>query len=196
MSNPSSDRWWEGSHDAGPWEFPPGLAAYFEAEQNAGIMEQAQFDYIPGLLQTHDYIQALGHANGSSPQDTLLLTTSRDRRRMVLLDEERYFHFLIGEDVVTGDPLDAVEVVESQLQHLHRMNELDNVEISILPNHIRGESFTLLRGDHIPAPGVVLIEPGGGESDRFVTGDEEFFRRYRTRWQDYRFQSLRLSRYL
>ncbi|SFB80087.1 helix-turn-helix domain-containing protein [Streptomyces aidingensis] len=100
--------------------------------------------YVPGLLQTSDYMRSLFTlGNQGLPKDRIdEYTEFRLRRQQVLTDEPlRRFHAIIHESAFHMEFADP-QVMRRQLEHLVEASQLPNVVIQVLPFSASRTSLT------------------------------------------------------
>ncbi|MEU9142547.1 helix-turn-helix transcriptional regulator [Streptomyces sp. NPDC048349] len=120
--------WWQQTPIVG------GLGEYIAMEEVAMRIRTWQPALIPGLLQTPEYIRALGvTSNWSHPDEIEALVTTRIKRQARLWDDEPLeFHAVLWEAALRNEVGDG-EVMRGQLDHLVRMAELPHVHVQVLP---------------------------------------------------------------
>ncbi|MCX5377290.1 helix-turn-helix transcriptional regulator [Streptomyces sp. NBC_00091] len=121
----------------GWWQQMPivgGLGEYIAMEEVATRIRTWQPALVPGLLQTPEYIRALGvTSNWSHPDEIEALVTTRTKRQGRLWgDQPLEFHAVLWEAVLrqqVGGP----DVMRAQLNHLVEMAQLPHVHVQVLP---------------------------------------------------------------
>ncbi|MFB7463652.1 helix-turn-helix domain-containing protein [Streptomyces sp. NPDC056224] len=121
----------------GWWQHMPivgGLGEYIAMEQVATRVRTWQPALVPGLLQTPEYIRALGvTSNWSHPDEIEALVTSRTKRQARLWgDGPLEFHAVIWEAALRQQ-VGTAEVMRAQLDHLVGMAKLSHVHVQVLP---------------------------------------------------------------
>lgn len=121
----------------GWWQHMPivgGLSEYIAMEQVATRVRTWQPALVPGLLQTPEYIRALGvTSNWAHPDEIEALVTSRTKRQARLWgDEPMEFHAVLWEAALRQQ-VGTVEVMRAQLDHLVEMANLSHVHVQVLP---------------------------------------------------------------
>ncbi|MFD9574500.1 helix-turn-helix domain-containing protein [Streptomyces sp. NPDC059982] len=122
----------------GWWQHVPtmgGLAEYVAMEDVATQIRTWQLALIPGLLQTADYVRALGVSSDSwtHPDEIEVMVTSRIKRQARLWDDVPLeFHAVVWEGVLRQE-VGGPDVMRSQLVHLLEMSQLPNVNVQVLP---------------------------------------------------------------
>ncbi|MEU9001581.1 helix-turn-helix transcriptional regulator [Streptomyces sp. NPDC048551] len=121
----------------GWWQKMPivgGLGEYIAMEEVASRIRTWQPALVPGLLQTPEYVRALGvTSNWSHPDEIEALVTSRIKRQARLWgDAPLEFHAVLWEAALRQQ-VGTAEVMRAQLDHLVRMAELPHVHVQVLP---------------------------------------------------------------
>ncbi|MFE2288582.1 helix-turn-helix domain-containing protein [Streptomyces sp. NPDC059443] len=120
--------WWQQMHLVG------NLGEYIAMEQVATRIRTWQLALVPGLLQTPEYIRALGvTSNWSHPDEIEVLVTSRIKRQARLWGEQPLeFHAVLWEAALRQQ-IGSPEVMRGQLNHLAEMASLPHVHVQVLP---------------------------------------------------------------
>lgn len=137
----------------GWWQQVPtmgGLAEYVAMEDVATRIRTWHLALVPGLLQTADYIRALGvTSDWTHPDEIEVMVTTRMKRQGRLRgDKPLEFHAVLWEAALRQQ-IGGPEVMRAQLDHLVAMAELPNVHVQVLPfrvgaHHAGGGSFNLV----------------------------------------------------
>lgn len=125
--------WWDDSHRGATAEF-------ISLEQVALRVRAWQMALIPGLLQTADYIRALGVADLSWDELDQLeqVVDSRARRQTRVYDDEPLrVHAIIWEAALRQE-IGGSAVMARQLAHLLELAQRPNVLIQVLPYRAGG----------------------------------------------------------
>ncbi|MGW4369793.1 Scr1 family TA system antitoxin-like transcriptional regulator [Nocardia takedensis] len=147
--------WWMRYDDVVPTWFEQ----YLQLEQRADSIRTFEAHYVPGLLQTLEYAQAvMGPAFGGVLTRKLGIRMERQR---ILADSEQFrLWAVIDESVLLRGP-DVPGVMRRQINHLIEMSQRPNITIQILPLQHFGSpvpSFSILRFRDSGVPDVVYIE--------------------------------------
>lgn len=120
--------WWQQMHLVG------NLGEYIAMEEVATRIRTWQLALVPGLLQTPEYIRALGvTSNWSHPDEIEVLVTSRIKRQARLWGEKPLeFHAVLWEAALRQQ-IGSPEVMRGQLNHLAEMARLPHVHVQVLP---------------------------------------------------------------
>ncbi|MGQ0840149.1 helix-turn-helix domain-containing protein [Actinokineospora sp.] len=149
---------------------------YIGMESEASHVREFSLVYVPGLLQTSDYMNALFAAVRVpwSARQVGNHVAARLIRQKRLVDEEYPLHVsAILDEAVLHRPVGGSEVMHAQLMHLVATAELETVVVQVLP-HAAGAhvgmngAFTLLsfpdRND--PDIGYVAYPTGAAHIER------------------------------
>jgi hypothetical protein len=125
---------------------------YIGMETDAAVANEFSFVYVPGLLQTEDYMRVVfssGRIKRTRKQVENQVAARLYRQRR-LTDEEFPLHLhAIIDETVLRKPVAAPEVREAQWRHMVDAIELDTVTVQVVPDQ-RGihagmdGSFTML----------------------------------------------------
>ncbi|MCJ1678603.1 helix-turn-helix domain-containing protein [Streptomyces sp. APSN-46.1] len=120
--------WWQQVRLVG------GLGEYIAMEEVATRIRTLQLALIPGLLQTPEYIRALGvRSEWSHPDEIEVLVASRIKRQALLWsDEPLEFHAVLWEAALRQQ-IGSPEVMRAQLNHLVEMARLPHIHVQVLP---------------------------------------------------------------
>lgn len=119
------------------WWHAYGLsnAGYVVLEADAAVVHEYQLGYIPGLLQTADYIRAM--FRGSPPPRTEAdidrIVRVRLFRQRRLTEDPPLELVAIMDETVLRRPIGDAEVMRDQLRHLVRQAALPSVCLQVLP---------------------------------------------------------------
>ncbi|KMO99746.1 helix-turn-helix domain-containing protein [Streptomyces roseus] len=137
----------------GWWQQVPrvgGLAEYVAMEEVATHIRTWQLALVPGLLQTADYVRALGvTSDWTHPDEIEVLVSSRLKRQARLWgDDPVNFHAVLWEAALRQQ-IGGVEVMRAQLNHLVEMAALPHIHVQVLPfrvgaHHAVAGSFNLV----------------------------------------------------
>ncbi|GAA1550976.1 helix-turn-helix domain-containing protein [Streptomyces globosus] len=137
----------------GWWQDMPRVGAFAEyvaMEQVAMRVRTWQLALVPGLLQTPDYVRALGVASAwSHPSEIEMLVESRTKRQMRLAGENPLEIHAVVWEAALRQQIGGPEVMRGQLQHLIDMAGLPHVHLQVLPfgagaHHAVGGAFNVL----------------------------------------------------
>ena len=105
--------WWHRYHDI----LPDWFQTYVGMEEAATSIRVYEPQFVPGLLQTHDYaaaVLAVGDLPVSEMERHVILRKERQRR----FDEGRLKLWAIIEETALRRPIGSVEILRDQLRYL------------------------------------------------------------------------------
>ncbi|MEU5992540.1 helix-turn-helix transcriptional regulator [Spirillospora sp. NPDC047418] len=178
--------WWRKYNDVFTNEFPG-----FEA--GASEIWTYQTMFIPGLLQTPEYIKLVGPSVGIDDDAEIQRhVDARLERQRILAQKVKpcRFHAVIDESAVLRISNDAVRA--AQISHVLAMTERENVSVQLLPMSAglypgAGEIFTYLRFPDAGERDIVFLETCF--DDRLLEEDDEL-ERYMVRFDRLRAAAL------
>ena len=153
--------WWQHYGDV----LPSWFRTYVDLEQAATLIRTYEGQFVPGLLQTDDYMRAVvrgAHLEESSDEvgrrvrlrmaRQILLTRDGPPRLWAVVDEAALRRPVGGRDVMRG-----------QLERLIEATKLPNVTLQILPFAVgahaaMGSAFSILRFADRELPDIVYLE--------------------------------------
>jgi DNA-binding XRE family transcriptional regulator len=154
------------------WWIPYGIKdrGFIGLETEAETALTSQLVYVPGLLQTEDYIRAVFN-NGSVRWPKKLFenhVTARMIRQQRLTDEKSPLTLAaIIDEAALRKPVGGLAVMRAQLLHLVEAAELDTVTIQVVPNSVGAHpgmdgSFTILEFTDPEDPSLLYAEYPNG----------------------------------
>ncbi|WP_234535381.1 helix-turn-helix domain-containing protein [Streptomyces shenzhenensis] len=161
MTKDRTRGWWEEYREL----LPAPFLDLAELEHHATFLREAQFLYIPGLLQTKDYARAVySYRVPELPQTELELRVQHRLRRKVVLDRTP-FDAIIHEAalrIMVGDRAAS----RAQLNELLEVSEADNVTVRVIPFAAEGfagaASAMLYAGGAVPKLDTVVRDGPNG----------------------------------
>jgi hypothetical protein len=153
--------WWHRYGDV----LPGWFQSYLGLEAAASMIRSYEVQFVPGLLQTEEYAQAvvlLGHA-GAAPEDVERRVQLRMERQRVLLQARGPQLWAVLDEAVLRRPIGGAAVMRNQIRALIRATELPSVRLQIIPFHFGGHAaaggaFTILRFPERDLSDVVYVE--------------------------------------
>ncbi|MGW1679408.1 helix-turn-helix domain-containing protein [Saccharopolyspora sp. NPDC002376] len=147
-------------------------------EADAADLWNYEAEFVPGLLQTPAYMEAISRASLPAITDEEIASSVQLRReRQSRLDGEQppRLHVYLNEAVVrrvVGGP----EVMREQLYHLAEASKLDHVTIRVLPFSAGAHaamtgSFVMMQFPDEPAPAFVYVDNERGAVYQEDPGD-------------------------
>jgi transcriptional regulator with XRE-family HTH domain len=138
---------------------------YLGLEADAAVVHDYQLAYVPGLLQTTDYMRALFRRSRRRPTDTEIDRDMQVRlfRQRRLTEEPALELVAIVDESALRRPVGGVDVMCEQLQHLVTQAALPAVCFQVLPVSLgvhagMDGSFTVLGFDDHAEPEVAYVE--------------------------------------
>lgn len=158
------------SNQPGWWhEYGDVLSSWFEThlglEEAASLIRSYEVQFVPGLLQTTDYAEAvirLGYPTASA-RDIQRRVDLRMARQKLLTGPDAPQLWAVVDEAVLRRPMGGSEVMRAQLEHLIHVSELPNVTLQVVPFHVGGHAaaggpITILRFPLPDLPDIVYLE--------------------------------------
>ncbi|WP_370967246.1 helix-turn-helix domain-containing protein [Amycolatopsis sp. cg9] len=119
--------WWD---DYRP-HHSPELIDFIAVEASAISMSEYQAFVVPGILQTTEYIRALGAAFHSTDEAIERSVVMRTQRRRLLTEEQPLVARFILDEASISRTVGSADTMREQLSFLLELNELPNVSIQV-----------------------------------------------------------------
>ncbi|MEV6791645.1 helix-turn-helix transcriptional regulator [Streptomyces sp. NPDC051320] len=184
--------WWSSFSDS----IPETLNLLLTLEDEAVREDHFNCLYVPGLLQTRSYTEAVQHASEMrlSPDEAKPLIDIRMKRQEVLARDKPLHLWAILDESVIRRVVGSREVMTEQLGHLLEANESPDITLQVLPfskgaHSAAMGSFVILGGAE-PSLDVVYVDIHLGSL--FMEKDEELSR-YRLAFDYLRAQALDMA---
>jgi transcriptional regulator with XRE-family HTH domain len=153
--------WWRAYGDA----FPSWFEQHLGLEEAACLIRTYEVQFVPGLLQTPAYAEAvvrLGHSV-SSEDAVKRRVTLRMTRQALLSTPDAPRLWVVVDEAALRRPLGGRQVMRDQLRHLIAAAGLPNVTVQVLPFHVGGHAaaggpVTVLRFPVPDLPDIVYLE--------------------------------------
>ncbi|WP_413800582.1 helix-turn-helix domain-containing protein [Streptomyces iranensis] len=184
--------WWTSFADS----LPESMNLLFTLEDEAVREDHFACLYVPGLLQTRGYTEAVQHASEMrlSAEEIGRLVDLRMKRQEILSRPKPPHLWAILDESVIRRVVGSREVMREQLDHLLRANESPDITLQVLP---------FAKGAHSAAMGSFVILGGAERSldvvyvdihvgSLFMEKDEEL-ERYRVAFDYLRAQALDMA---
>src|SRR5512133_3916366 len=159
--------WWQHYGDLPPQWF----RTYVDLESAAALIRTYEGQFIPGLLQTDDYMRAVvqGAHLDESPEELGRRVRLRMARQILLTREHPPRLWAVVAEAALRRPVGGPEVMRGQLERLIDATKLANVTLQILPfgsgaHPAMAGSFSILRFGDQELPDVVYLEHLTGAS--------------------------------
>lgn len=184
--------WWTSFADS----LPESMNLLFTLEDEAVREDHFACLYVPGLLQTRGYTEAVQHASEMrlSAEEIERLVDLRMKRQEILNRPQPPHLWAILDESVIRRVVGSREVMREQLDHLLRANESPDITLQVLPfakgaHSAAMGSFVNLGGAE-PSLDVVYVDIHVGSL--FMEKDEEL-ERYRLAFDYLRAQALDMA---
>ena len=159
--------WWQHYGDV----LPPWFRTYVDLESAATLIRTYEGQFVPGLLQTDDYMRAVvrgAHLDESS-EEVGRRVRLRMARQTVLTREHPPRLWAVVDEAALRRPVGGREVMRGQLERLLDATKLPNVTLQVLPLETGAHpamvgSFSVLRFPDRELPDVVYLEHLTGAS--------------------------------
>lgn len=180
MSRATGRGWWSAykdSHDARALDLA-------ELEAGAAAHRSFQWMYVPGLLQTADYMRCLFEGGQPDRPDAIATYAEFRQRRQQVLADGQPLHVVIHEAALLMKFVPD-DVMRRQIEHLVKVAELPHVRIQLLPfkadinSATPGTPFTIL-DSQVPELSTVYVEHP--VSSAFL-GDREHLDQYHSAFE-------------
>ncbi|MEU5268167.1 helix-turn-helix transcriptional regulator [Streptomyces hygroscopicus] len=184
--------WWTSFADS----LPESMNLLFTLEDEAVREDHFACLYVPGLLQTRGYTEAVQHASEMrlSAEEIERLVDLRMKRQEILSRAKPPHLWAILDESVIRRVVGSRDVMREQLDHLLRANESPDITLQVLPfakgaHSAAMGSFVILGGVE-PSLDVVYVDIHVGSL--FMEKDEEL-ERYRVAFDYLRAQALDMA---
>jgi transcriptional regulator with XRE-family HTH domain len=157
----NSPGWWQHYGDV----LPPWFRTYVDLESVATLIRTYEGQFIPGLLQTDDYMRAVvqGAHLDESAEEVGRRVRLRMARQIVLTREQPPRLWAVVDEAALRRPVGGPEVMRGQLERLIEATKLPNVTLQVLPFEAGAHpamvgSFSVLRFPDQELPDLVYLE--------------------------------------
>ncbi|MCQ4207568.1 helix-turn-helix domain-containing protein [Streptomyces longispororuber] len=144
---------------------PPGLKAYLSLEATASSLNTYASEFVPGLLQTEEYIRTIHAADRLSQDDIDRLVKVRVTRQEVLHREHSPLRLTaVLNEAVLRRAVGGNQVMGNQLAHITEIaTSLPNVKVQVVPfsaghHPAMNGPFTSLQFRHPILKPIVYLE--------------------------------------
>ncbi|RST02939.1 XRE family transcriptional regulator [Streptomyces sp. WAC07149] len=184
--------WWNSITDS----IPEGMNLLLTLEDDAVTEDHFNCLYVPGLLQTRRYTEAVQHASERRlpPEEIEQLIDIRMKRQEIL-DRPQPLHLrVVIDESVIRRVVGSRDVMKGQLERLIEANESEHITVQVLPfskgAHSAAMGSFVIIGGAEPTLDVVYLDTHVGSL--FMEQDEELAR-YRLAFGYLRAQALDLA---
>jgi DNA-binding XRE family transcriptional regulator len=153
--------WWQHYGDV----LPSWFRTYVDLEQAATLIRSYEGQFVPGLLQTDDYMRAVvrGAHLEESGEELGRRVRLRLARQTLLTREAPPRLWAVVDEAALRRPVGGREVMRGQLERLIEATKLPNVTLQILPFAAGAHpamvgSFAVLRFPDQELPDIVYLE--------------------------------------
>ena len=152
--------WWQHYGDV----LPHWFRTYVDLESAATLIRTYEGMFVPGLLQTDDYMRAvIRDASLESSEEVGRRVRLRMARQILLTREHPPRLWAVVDEAALRRPVGGPAVMKGQLQRLLEATELPNVTLQILPFGAGAHpamvgSFSVLRFPDQELPDLVYLE--------------------------------------
>jgi transcriptional regulator with XRE-family HTH domain len=153
--------WWQRYGDV----LPQWFRAYVDLESAAALIRTYEGQFIPGLLQTDDYMRAVIHGAhlDESAEEVGRRVRLRMARQTLLTREHPPRLWAVVDEAALRRPVGGREVMRGQLERLIEAAKLPNVTLQVLgfdsgAHPAMVGSFSVLRFPDQELPDVVYLE--------------------------------------
>jgi transcriptional regulator with XRE-family HTH domain len=153
--------WWQHYGDL----LPQWFRTYVDLESAAALIRTYEGQFVPGLLQTDDYMRAVIHGAhlDESSDEVGRRVRLRMARQTLLTREHPPRLWAVVDEAALRRPVGGREVMRGQLERLLDATKLPNVTLQILPFAAGAHSamvgaFSILRFADRELPDVVYLE--------------------------------------
>ena len=152
--------WWQHYGDV----LPQWFRTYVDLESAAALIRTYEGQFVPGLLQTDDYMRAVIHdASLESSEEVGRRVRLRMARQTLLTREHPPRLWAVVDEAALRRPVGGPGVMRGQLERLLDAAKLPNVTLQILPFDTGAHpamvgSFSILRFPDRELPDVVYLE--------------------------------------
>jgi hypothetical protein len=157
----NSPGWWQHYGDV----LPPWFRTYVDLESVATLIRTYEGQFIPGLLQTDDYMRAVvqGGDLDQSSEEMGRRVRLRMARQVVLTREQPPRLWAVVDEAALRRPVGGREVMRGQLERLIEATKLANVTLQVLRFEAGAHpamlgAFSILRFADRGLPDLVYLE--------------------------------------
>jgi len=152
--------WWHSFGEV----LPSWFEAFVGLESAASVVRAYEVQFIPGLLQCPEYVDAVVSTNRTqTAADLKRRIELRQRRQAALERTDAPVLWAVLDEAALRRPIGGPEVMKAQIAYLIEQASRPNVTIQLLPYSVgahaaEGGAFTLLRFAEADLPDVVYLE--------------------------------------
>jgi transcriptional regulator with XRE-family HTH domain len=152
--------WWHSFGEV----LPSWFEAFVGLESAASVVRAYEVQFIPGLLQCPEYVDAVVSTNRTqTAADLKRRIELRQRRQAALERTDAPVLWAVLDEAALRRPIGGPEVMKAQIAYLIEQASRPNITIQLLPYSVgahaaEGGAFTLLRFAEADLPDVVYLE--------------------------------------
>jgi len=153
--------WWHSFSDA----MPNWFQTYVGLEEASALIRLYEVQFVPGLLQTEDYMRSLMTLNRPNLDrgEVDRRINVRMHRQKLIEDAEGPRLWAIVDEAALRRPVGGPTVMRAQIQRLIEAADMPNVILQVMPFRFGGHAaesgaFTILRFPEQDLPDVVYLE--------------------------------------
>jgi transcriptional regulator with XRE-family HTH domain len=153
--------WWHSFSDA----MPNWFQTYVGLEEASALIRLYEVQFVPGLLQTEDYMRSLMTLNRPNLDRVEVdrRINVRMHRQKLVEDAEGPRLWAIVDEAALRRPVGGPTVMRAQIQRLIEAADMPNVILQVMPFRFGGHAaesgaFTILRFPEQDLPDVVYLE--------------------------------------
>jgi transcriptional regulator with XRE-family HTH domain len=149
--------WWHQYNDL----LPQWFKTYVDLESTAVMIRSYEAQFVPGLLQTEEYMRAVIHGAhlDESSEEMERRIALRMARQVLLTQEHAPRLWAVVDEGALRRPVGGPDVLRAQLERLIEAAELPNVRLQVLPFAAGAHpAFSILRFPEPELPDVVYLE--------------------------------------
>ena len=157
----NSPGWWQHYGDV----LPPWFRTFVDLESAATLIRTYEGQFVPGLLQTEDYLRAVvgGAQLNEPPEEAERRVALRLGRQTMLEQPGAPRLWAVVDEAALRRPVGGRGVMRAQLERLVEAAELSNVTLQVLPLEAGAHpamvgAFSVLRFAGQELPDVVYLE--------------------------------------
>ncbi|MDR7303022.1 helix-turn-helix domain-containing protein [Haloactinomyces albus] len=166
--------WWTAYRDT----VPDWFRYFVGLEGDAADLWNYESEFVPGLLQTSAYVEAIGRGARPDISDADVARSVELRReRQSRIDGETppRLHFYLNEAVLRRR-VGSADVMREQLEHLYASSELEHITLRVVPfsagaHPAMSGSFVLMRFPDEDSPAFAYLENERGAIYQEDPGD-------------------------
>lgn len=143
--------------------------AYYQLEIGASIIRHVALNFVPGLLQSDDYLKAIFAVADVEPARAARLMELRRERRELLDRPNPPEMFFILDESLLRRAVGGLPALEEQLEHLVELSRRPHISIQVLPFAIGAHSsmegsFIHLKFPDGSSPETIYVEHALGDA--------------------------------